>query len=117
MKTTKDSVVCRTRDGVAVVAFRYEQVVTPAEANQVMEDLESIAEVEPLTEMILDCSQLKFVTSVFLGKLAAMSKLLRDRDAILKVSAMKHDVRQAFTICRLDRVIPLFDSVEKAQGE
>ena len=116
MKVTKDSVVCRMRGEEAVVAFRYDRVLTRSEADQVMSDLDALMDEHTCSSVVLDCRALKQVTSVFFGRLVSLHNRLKESEGALKAFGMSRDVAQAFRFCNLDKLIPLFESLAEARA-
>jgi len=67
-----------------------------------------------ITLVILDLSRIRMLPSLTLGLLVQLSKKCKARQQKLKLAAMQQQVRQVFSITRLDRVFDLSPSVETA---
>jgi anti-sigma B factor antagonist len=67
-----------------------------------------------ITLVVLDLSRIRMLPSLTLGLLVQLSKKCKARQQKLKLAAMQPQVRQVFSITRLDRVFDLSPSVESA---
>lgn len=66
------------------------------------------------TRLIIDMSQLAYVSSMGLRSFIAVGKLLQEKDGTLLLCAVSGLVKQVFEITRLTSVFPMHDSVESA---
>jgi anti-anti-sigma factor len=64
--------------------------------------------------VVLDMSGIKYVPSLAIGALLKLMKALRDGGQRLILAAVQPPVRQVFTICRVDAVLELQDTVDQA---
>ena len=69
---------------------------------------------EGFTSIVIDLSDLAYVSSLGLRSFVAVSKKSRDKGGELRICRMTGLVRQVFEITRLNQVFPLHDSVESA---
>jgi len=67
-----------------------------------------------ITLVILDLSRVAIVPSLGLGSLVQIAGKCRARQQKLKLAGVQPQIRQVFTITRLDRVFQFADSVEAA---
>jgi len=107
----------KTADGNAIVA----------RANVKMMDDEALKTLTRLVDdactgtgavqlVVIDLSKVTIVPSMALGLLVQMSNKCKAREQRLKLAGVPPQVRQVFTITRLDRVFQFADSVEDATG-
>ena len=66
------------------------------------------------TSIVIDLSDLAYISSLGLRSVVAVSKKARDKGGELRICRMTGLVRQVFEITRLNQVFPLHDSVESA---
>ncbi|MDQ3758023.1 MAG: STAS domain-containing protein [Actinomycetota bacterium] len=64
--------------------------------------------------IVVDMSETEFLDSTGLGALVVGLKRLRAHDGEMRVVCTTPRVRKVFEITHVDRVLPLFDSVEQA---
>ena len=69
---------------------------------------------EGYTSLIIDLSDLAYISSLGLRSVVAVSKKARDKGGELRICRMTGLVRQVFEITRLTQVFPVHDSVESA---
>jgi anti-sigma B factor antagonist len=67
-----------------------------------------------VTLVILDLSRVAIVPSLALGSLVQVANKCKARQQKLKLAGVQPQIRQIFTITRLDRVFQFADSVETA---
>lgn len=72
---------------------------------------------EGFNSLVLDLSDLAYVSSMGLGAIVRVAKQLRDDGGEVRVCCVTGLVRQLFEITRLNHVFPPHDSVESALTE
>lgn len=65
-------------------------------------------------QLILDLSQTVTIDSTALGAIVQVFKKIREADGTLCMAAVGEGVRRVLAITRVDRIFPLFASVEEA---
>jgi anti-anti-sigma factor len=68
----------------------------------------------PLSAAILDCSRLQYLDSGSLRLILRLHRVLRRRGRGLTVCGLHPTLREVFQITRLDRYVPVRESVEEA---
>jgi anti-sigma B factor antagonist len=99
------------RDGCAVLSVSGE--VDLASAPQLRERLADLV-VDGHRCIVVDLSATEFLDSTGLGALVIGLKRLRAHDGEMRVVCTTPRVRKVFEITHVDRVLPLFDSVDAA---
>jgi anti-anti-sigma regulatory factor len=112
-KMDMDSRICRTgMNSIAICELNALRIADLAAIKQVEDELMITAEKQKIDYMIVDCSRVKNISSMF------FSMLLRTRKTIgatkLRVSGMNKDLRTAYKACRMDAIIPVYDSIDSA---
>jgi anti-sigma B factor antagonist len=69
----------------------------------------------PVPLVIVDLSRVAILPSMALGLLVQVSNKCRARQQKLKLAALQPQIRQVFSITRLDRVFQFADSVDAAR--
>ena len=64
--------------------------------------------------LVLDLSELTYVSSSGLGSIVALTKRLKDLEGSIVIAGLKGVVREVFEISTLDRVIPMGEDVAAA---
>jgi anti-sigma B factor antagonist len=98
-------------DGCVVLAVAGEiDLATAPALRQQLVDLVA----EGHRRIVVDLSRTEFLDSTGLSALVACLKRLRAHDGELRVVCTTPRVRKVFEITHIDRVLPLFDSVDAA---
>ena len=66
------------------------------------------------TTLIIDCSNLIYLTSAGLRSILMVAKTLKNKDGALKVAALIDVVKNVYEISGFNAIIPTFDTVEAA---
>ena len=72
---------------------------------------------EGFNSLVLDLSELMYVSSMGLGAIVRVAKQLRDDGGDVRICCVTGLVRQLFEITRLNHVFPAHDSLESALTE
>ena len=72
---------------------------------------------EGFSTVLMDLSQLTYVSSMGLGAIVKIAKRMRDQGGEVRICCLTGLVRQLFEITRLNHVFPPYDSVESALME
>lgn len=99
------------REGVRVV--RIEGDIRTDDARQLASTLEHLVEEGDL-DMVLDMERVGYVTSAGLGHIVSIAAVLRRRGGNLAVCNLSPDVRKAFQVTRIDKVVEVQNSLEAA---
>jgi anti-anti-sigma factor len=68
------------------------------------------------TRLILDCSQLEYVSSMGLGSLMRTHSRMKKHMGDVKIAAMQDFVAEAFRIVGFEKILHLYESVDDAKG-
>lgn len=98
-------------DGVKVVKIEGE--IRTEDARKLGETFETLLEDGDL-DLVLDLDGVSYVTSAGLGHIVSVAAVLRRRGGNLGVAGLKGDVRKAFEVTRIDRVVEVCPNVSSA---
>jgi anti-anti-sigma factor len=70
-----------------------------------------------LTKLVLDLTELIYISSMGLRSVVSVAKKLKDKSGNLRICQAGGLVRQVFEITRVNQVIPMHDSLESALME
>ena len=68
-----------------------------------------------LSQLIIDCDRLEYVSSYGLGVLLGLSKRMKTRGGEIKLAGLKGIVVQAMHIARLDTLFQIYTDVDQAR--
>jgi anti-sigma B factor antagonist len=107
---------CEERGGAVIVTFLRQQLTDEDNIEQLGEALFALLDKDARSRIILDLSQLDYVTSSVLGKFITLHRRLHRQGGALVLSAMQPNVREALRASRLLEYFQTADSVEAAQA-
>lgn len=94
---------------VAVIRFRDHRIVEDENILELGQELIQLVEVEKRKKLLLNFSSVEFLSSAALGKLITLDKKVKATSGTMKLSNIRPEIYEVFSICRLDR---LFDIKE-----
>jgi len=114
MRISKSRIVADVSQGQAIVYFTTPHVRDPSDVQKIASEIEELAYNYKLDVIVINFRRLKQMTSAFLSRLIALNKSLRQINVKLRLCCMNPEVERAFRICKLHKVMPLYDTEEKA---
>jgi len=97
----------------AVVVLRVQGYLDAHTAPRFEETLGQVA-LEGCAEIVVDCSQLDYISSAGLGLLIDAHRSARARHGQVRVASMSVAIAQIFDILGFSKVIPVFPSLDEA---
>jgi anti-sigma B factor antagonist len=91
---------------VTVVRFRDHKIVEDVNIQELGQEMFRLVEVDGRDRLLLDFSSVEFLSSAALGKLITLDKKMKAHGGILKLSNIRPEIYEVFTITKLNR---LFD--------
>lgn len=73
-----------------------------------------LIEQNPKIQLIIDFSNVKFLTSSVLGLLIRISKKVYEADGRLRLASISPKIMEIFRITRLDKIFEIFPNVDEA---
>lgn len=98
---------------VTVVHFRDQRIIEDLGIQEMGLELFHLVEAEDRKKLILNFSNVGFLSSAALGKLITLDKKVKKSGGVLKLCSIKPEIYEVFAITRLDR---LFD-IKGDEGE
>jgi len=99
------------KDGVRVV--RVEGEIRTEDARTLGKTFEDLLDEGDL-DLVLDLESVGYVTSAGLGHIVSIAAVLRRRGGNLAVCSLQGDVRKAFAVTRIDKVVEVLPNVDAA---
>ena len=91
---------------VTVVRFRDHKIVEDINIQQLGQELFQLVEADNHDKLLLNFSSVDFLSSAALGKLITLDKKMKAHGGTLKLSNIRPEIFEVFSITKLDR---LFD--------
>ncbi|MFO0011841.1 MAG: STAS domain-containing protein [Planctomycetota bacterium] len=93
--------------GVSIVNFIDKKIVDSATIEQLGEELNSLVTVEKKNMILLNFEGVEFMSSAALNKLISLNSKVKASGGRLKLCGLRNEIKEVFTITRLDRVFDL----------
>ena len=93
--------------GVSVIRFVDKKIVDSGSIEQLGEELNSLVTVSKLDTILLNFDGVEFMSSAALNKLISLNTKVKAVAGRLKLCGLRAEIKEVFTITRLDRVFDL----------
>ena len=102
------------RGDVSVVRFMDRKLVESENILAVAQELTDLVEREKRKNLLLNFSTLDFLSSEALGKLITLERLVKRHQGQLKLSNIRPEIFEVFTMTKLNRVFDIRDDEAEA---
>ena len=100
--------------GVSVVRFIDKKIVDSGSIEQLGEELNALVTVEKRNMILLNFDGVEFMSSAALNKLISLNGKVKAAAGRLKLSNLPAEIKEVFTITKLDRLFDLRKTQEDA---
>jgi anti-sigma B factor antagonist len=94
---------------VTVVRFKDKKIVEDINIEELGRELFQLVEQDNRKKLLLNFSSVDFLSSAALGKLITLEKKVRAHGGVLKLSNIRPEIYEVFTITKLDRLFDIKD--------
>ena len=94
---------------VAVVRFRDHKIVEDISIQQLGQEMFQLVEVDNRDKLLLNFSSVDFLSSAALGKLITLDKKMKAHGGALKLSNIRPEIYEVFSITKLNRLFDIRD--------
>ena len=105
--STKRRIVVVEEGPVSVVRFVDKKIVDSASIEALGEELNALVLVDKKTIILLNFEGVEFMSSAALNKLISVNSKLKAAQGRLKLCNLRAEIKEVFTITRLDRVFDI----------
>ena len=95
---------------VSVVRFRDQKIIDPEAIQELGQELFDLIEHDDRDKLVLNFSNVEFLSSAALGKLITFEKKVKKKGANLILTDISPEIFQVFTITNLDKLFQIKDS-------
>jgi anti-sigma B factor antagonist len=92
---------------VTVVRFRDRKIIEDINIQELGHELFQLVDTEQKDKILLNFSSVEFLSSSALGKLITMEKKVKSAGGDLKLSNIRPEIYEVFTITKLDRLFEI----------
>ena len=95
---------------VSVVRFKDQKIIDPEAIQELGQELFDLVEKEDRKKIVLNFSNVEFLSSAALGKLITFEKKSKRHDSELILTNISPEIFQVFSITNLDKLFQIKDS-------
>ena len=99
---------------VTIVNFNQTAILDTVQIQQLGEELYELVDAQARRKVVLDFSNVKFLSSSALGVLITMQKKAKEIKGRLLLCGLKPDLRKVFKITSLEKLFEFFETEEQA---
>jgi anti-sigma B factor antagonist len=111
--STGDLLISEIR-GVCVVTFRTASILDAATVGTIAKQLYQLVDQEARRKLVLDFSEVRFLTSQMLGVLISLHKKSQAIDGKVVLCGIRTELGKVFKITRLDKMLSFAENEEAA---
>ena len=100
--------------GATVVSFVDRKILDETNIQEIGQELFDLVDEEGARDLVLNFSNVEYLSSAALGKLITLNKKVKQADGRLKLCAIKPPIFEVFTITKLDKLFDIYDTQESA---
>lgn len=100
--------------GVAVVRFRDRRIVNTLEIELVGQELYRLVEEDKHMRLVLDFSDVEYLSSALIGKLIWLNAKVQARNGSVKLCCVRPEIFEIFQTCKLDDVLSINEDLTDA---
>ena len=101
-------------DRAAVIAFTDEKILEEKDIHDIQQSIMSVIDQAEHINLILDFSNVKFLSSAVLGLLLRISKKIYEQEGKLKLCGINPKIYEIFRITKLINIFDICDDVDSA---
>ena len=109
----KSRLLTRAQGDVMVVHFLDTRILDVVNINQIAEELSDIVEKKNYTRLLLNLTNVEYLSSAVLAKLIGLHKRLKELRGELRVCSVRDSIMEVFRITKLDKVFDIQSTEEE----
>lgn len=102
------------KNGVTVVRFVDRKILDESNIQQLGNELFRLVEEEKKTKLVLNFTNVEFLSSGALGKLITLDKKVKANAGVLKLSNIRPEIYEVFAITKLNKLFDIKDDESTA---
>ena len=114
MEPVKPQIDVKYAENATIVTFNNERILEEKDIKVLQESITSIIEQTSRIKLILDFTNVRFLSSAVLGLLIRVSKKVYERDGYLGLCNINRKIYEVFKITRLTKIFDIYEDVESA---
>lgn len=114
MATIQPNIGVEYAENAIIVSFTDEKILEEKDINSLQESIMSVIEQTEQINLILDFSNVKFLSSAVLGLLIRISKRIYEHNGRLRLCNIDPKIYEIFKITRLTKTFDIYKNIESA---
>jgi len=114
MATIQPNIGVEYAENATIVSFTDEKILEEKDINSLQESIMSVIEQAEQINLILDFSNVKFLSSAVLGLLIRISKRIYEHNGRLRLCNIDPKIYEIFKITRLTKTFDIYKNIESA---
>jgi len=114
MATIQPNIGVEYAENATIVSFTDEKILEEKDINSLQESIMSVIEQTKEINLILDFSNVKFLSSAVLGLLIRISKRIYEHNGRLRLCNIDPKIYEIFKITRLTKTFDIYKNIESA---
>lgn len=114
MEPIKPRISVEYAENATVVTFTEEKILEDKDIQSLQDSIMSVIEQSEQIDLILDFSNVKFLSSAVLGLLIRVSKKIYERQGQLGLCNINPKIYEIFKITRLTKIFDIYDDIDSA---
>ncbi len=114
MATIQPNIGVEYAENATIVSFTDEKILEEKDINSLQESIMSVIEQTEQINLILDFSNVKFLSSAVLGLLIRISKRIYEHNGRLRLCNIDPKIYEIFKITRLTKTFDIYKNIESA---
>ncbi|MBL7215162.1 MAG: STAS domain-containing protein [Phycisphaerae bacterium] len=114
MDKTSPNMSIEFRGQVVVATLADEKILDETQLQALQGSFMPLIEQNPGIQLVVDFSNVKFLTSSVLGLLIRISKKVYETEGTLRLCSISRKILEIFKITRLDRIFEIYPDVDEA---
>ena len=102
---------------VTTVRFRDKKIIEDINIQELGQEMFRLIEEDNRDKLLLNFSSVDFLSSAALGKLITLDKKMKAHGGVLKLSNIRPEIFEVFTITKLDRLFDIKDDEADALAD
>jgi len=114
MAAIKPRISVEYGQNATIITFTSEKILEEKDIQALQESIASVIEQAERINLILDFSNIRFLSSAVLGLLIRISKKIYERNGQLRLCNIDPKIYEIFKITRLNKVFDIYQDAERA---
>ncbi|MAG16909.1 MAG: hypothetical protein CMJ21_02455 [Phycisphaerae bacterium] len=114
MSSTSSGLRIQLQGDVHVIEFRDTHVLGQMDVEKLKAEMQRLVDEADVPKLIISFLGVKQVSSSVLGMIIEVHKHTAEKDGAVRLCNIRKELRKAFKITGLDKILKIFDTTEKA---